>query len=83
VRQKVKTIQSLVEKSYCLRLIVLSQSAAVGEAEASNAGEQLARNSQPETHQHDERGRGREVAPSRSTEYERTTAHRFDEASDA
>ena len=30
--------------------------AAVGEAEASNAGEQLARNSLPETHPDDEAG---------------------------
>jgi len=56
VRQKVKTHQHRVEKSSCLRLIVLPQSAAVGEAEAASAGEQPARNSQLETHRHDERG---------------------------
>jgi hypothetical protein len=37
--------------------------AAVGEAEASNAGEQLARNSLPETHPNDEAGAVEPVAP--------------------
>ena len=45
VRQKVKTLVHRVEKSSCLRLIDLPQSAAVGEEEAGNAGEQPARNS--------------------------------------
>ena len=37
--------------------------AAVGEAEASNAGEQLARNSLPETHPDDEPGAAGSAAP--------------------
>jgi hypothetical protein len=37
--------------------------AAVGEAEASNAGEQLARNSLPETHPDDEPGAVGSAAP--------------------
>ena len=37
--------------------------AAVGEAEASNAGEQLARNSLPETHPDDEVGGGQSGRP--------------------
>jgi len=37
--------------------------AAVGEAEASNAGEQLARNSLPETHPDDEPGAAVSTAP--------------------
>ena len=37
--------------------------AAVGEAEASNAGEQLARNSLPETHPDDEPGAAGATAP--------------------
>jgi hypothetical protein len=36
---------------------------AVGEAEASNAGEQLARNSRPETHPNDEAGAVKPAAP--------------------
>jgi len=56
VRQKVKIHQHQVENSPCLRPIVLSQSAAVGEAEAGSAGEQPARNSQLETHRDDEPG---------------------------
>ena len=83
MRQKVKTLVHRVEKSSCLRLTALPQSAAVGEAEAGNAGEQPARNNQLETHHHDERGRGRKVAPSRSTDHSLAGAHQIDEAPDA
>jgi len=57
--------------------MALAQSAAVGEAEAGSAGEQPARNNQLETHHHDERGRGRRVAPSS------LSAHLIDEFPDA
>jgi len=68
VRQKVKTHQYWVEKSSCLRLIVLSKSAAVGEAEAGSAGEQPARNSQLETRRDDELGAAvASVAPAPQT----------------
>jgi hypothetical protein len=60
MRQKVKGHQHRVEKSSCLRPIVVSQSAAVSEAEAGSAGEQPARNSQLETHGDDWR-RGRRM----------------------
>ena len=72
-----------METSYCLRQIVYSQSVVVGEAEAGNAGEQPARNNQPETHQQDERGRGQKVAPFRSIARPLSVAHLVDEAPDA
>ena len=50
----------------------------VGEAETGNAGEQPARNNQPETHQVDERGRGHGAAPSQATGYLRTSYARLD-----
>jgi len=56
MRHPVKPPQHRGEKSSCLRLIVATQSAAVGEAEAGSAGEQPARNSQPGTHRDDELG---------------------------
>src|SRR5262249_4643964 len=59
-----------LEKSSCLRLIVASESAGVGEAEAGSAGERPSRKSQPGTHQDDELGsdwsNGWSVAPSTS-----------------
>ena len=83
VRQKVQLHQHRVEKSDCLRLISCSQSIAVGEAEAGNAGEQPARNNQLETHHQDERGRGRRVAPFHSIGRSISAAHLLDEAPDA
>src|SRR5262252_435349 len=56
MRHPVKPPEHRGEKSSCLRLIVATQSAAVGEAEAGSAGEQPARNSQPGTHRDDELG---------------------------
>src|SRR5215470_151924 len=56
LRHRVKAQPHRVEKSSCLRLIVASESAAVGEAEAGSGGDQPARNSQPGTHQDDEIG---------------------------
>src|SRR5262252_10435887 len=73
MRHPVKPPQHRGEKSSCLRLIVATESAAVGEAEAGSAGEQPARNSQPETHRFDEPGAiARPVAPNT------LTLHRFD-----
>src|SRR5215470_18834952 len=70
LRHRVKAQPHRVEKNSCLRLIVSSQSAAVGEAEAGSGGDQPARNSQPGTHQDDELGsdwcNGWPVAPSTS-----------------
>ncbi|MGH9762743.1 MAG: hypothetical protein ACREDR_32850, partial [Blastocatellia bacterium] len=62
---EVKTQAHRVENSSCHRLIVPSQSAAIGEAEAGSAGEQPARNNRSETHRHDEQGAAASVvAPS-------------------
>ena len=64
VRQKVKTLPWPSEKGTCFRLDHCQQSARLVKRRRTLLESNSPRNNQPETHQDDERGRGRRVAPS-------------------